>query len=405
MPFSKVVDLYRLSGRPKSKSASSFRGHIDFELRVQEIIQELKLSQTGEFRSLTIDGDDFCDIQTLPLSGKSIDYDFSVATGGGTGQFYATLDEFIQKGSLFHGNLPDQFYIVDQDFYNKEDQSLLEINVLTSVCSLVKELSKVADYHDEKRRSRSKTLVFLPFNNDGSSEPAIVKTTFQRSDLPKAPLELSILTELNSEAAHTAVHYQEKLKIFKSSLAEFLNTKGQLSSSFKELIQSWDQFLKLYQNNLGIYLSGFSFQKLKQEIADNQLKIAAELSKVLNEITGRLLAIPIAFGVSLTVSKLNHSYEAGAVLLALFVATVIIVYSIGNQKRQLKRVECAKVFLIDTHENNYELLPDELKCTFDLSQKEISSDFKALRIKLRIFYILAWVPLITGLVVFACKDF
>lgn len=111
---------------------------------------------------------------------------------------------------------------------------------------------------------------------------------------------------------------------------------------FENLICHWDKFVKLFENNLSTYMSGFSFHKARKEIAKSEAEFAEKISKLITDLTTKVLSIPVSLLASFGIIKLTSRSEMLLVLLGVLLSSLILHMVLLNQDKQLKHICHAK---------------------------------------------------------------
>lgn len=397
--LNKVIELYRLVKRPEIQNGT-FEGALTYSDSAVQLIEEISKigAKGGTFKEILVDGIDVDNIELFPKTGKEISFKFLLPTNSSE-RFYLTIEDFATSPAISTGKLPSEFYVVDIDFTNGEKDFPPKLEVLFSFCEAIKYLSKLATYHDEKRTDPFLKLVFLNPENFSGSSPIILKTKITKEMLEFPVLEIVLLKGLCSEKATANPHYLAQIGIFSASLQEFLNSVSQ-DQGFIYLIENWEAFWRLYQINLTTFMSGFAFHKAKKEIVEAELKIADQFSKVINDITVKLLSIPVSIAAIAVVFKSESCMEGIVLVVSLLFAGFFIAETVFNQQKQLNRVKDAKNLAFRGFEGNKQKYPDDLK----IHLAKIISDFNGSETYLaRLlfgFRVFAWIPAIIACALF-----
>ncbi|WP_277058410.1 hypothetical protein [Trichlorobacter lovleyi] len=212
--------------------------------------------------------------------------------------------------------------------------------------------------------------------------------------------DMTLIESFQSNNPKTDPHYSSKIGVFRASLAEFLKKCPVGLPAFSFLVSQWDEFSSIFIKNLDTYLSGFAFHKAKREVAEAELKIADEFSKIIIDITGKLLGIPISLAAVIAIAKSTSILESLMVVTGLGLATLIFSGTVGNQQRQLQRIIHAKNVVFNALEGKQEIYPDDLKTVITEMKDGLDKNESKLKWLLRLFRLLSWSPFIVGAVVF-----
>ena len=208
--------------------------------------------------------------------------------------------------------------------------------------------------------------------------------------------DITLVESLRVGNSTTDPHYSSKVAVFRVSLAEFLNKRPVGLPAFSYLVLQWDDFTNVFIKNLDTYLSGFAFHKAKREVAEAELKIADEFSKIIIDITGKLLGIPISIVAAIAITKSTSVLEGLMIVIGLGLATLIFSGTVGNQQRQLQRIIHAKNVVFNALEGKQEVYPDELKTAITEMKTGLDKNEDKLRSLLWLFRCLSWAPFIAG---------
>jgi hypothetical protein len=390
-----IVELYRACGRPPLEDLY-FTCEADYA-QIKPLVQRIFQDDFARIEDLEIDDEDFDgDAKGLPATGDKISFrlrvpDISAIT------FHKNLADLLETDpKISHGEIPSEYYLLDDDFYISDPNRPIFIETLEHVCQLIKGLSKLAHYHDEKPSNGYLRLVFIQAA-EGTIKPVELETRVNLAMVESARgLDPRIVVDLSESSAANDPHFSAKVGVFGMSLACFSSNKPS-GEAFQYLVTNWDKFVAEYQRDLSTYLSGFAFHKAKKEVAEAELNIANEFSKVLCDISGKLLGIPVSVAAIIAISKADKFIEHLFLLIGIVIASYIIWRIVENQKRQFDRIEHAKELILCSIEGKIEIFPEELaKAVVELRAK-LDSDARSLRSNLRLFGVLSWAPILVAI--------
>lgn len=346
-------------------------------------------------------GDNLRDNPRALIDSEIINISYRLASGSSE-KFYNDLPSLLASPIRMELKLPSSFYILDQDILYSSDsdhQESPKIYQLQKICTLVQSLSKLAHYHDKKIIDDQSKLVFLS-TEDKTPHPVVLDIELT-DDIMHANLDdLSLLTSILSSEAILDPHYQPRKSILYSSIYEFV--KGmEPKAAFKKLSENWAAFAEIYQNNLGTYLSGFAFHKVRKEIAEAEIKIAEQLSKITSELIGKLFSIPVSLAAIIAMLHKDSSLFISIFLvLGLLMAAILVVGVIINQSIQLESVNHSKKMIDQSFEGNKDNYPKKLKDDINDMSVRLNSNITTARCWLTIYRFLAWFPAVIGAIIF-----
>lgn len=402
MVLQPIIDLYLLSGKPEIQRGK-FSGEIGFTDEAISLLKDIRTNMNYCLFELQVDGESLFDDDQLPENGSKIEFTISLPTNSSK-RFYESIPALLKQASrISKGELPDEFYLIDHDYIHGKTPLLPELAKLTVLCDLIKSLSKLANYHDGKANSGPLKLVFLkPGNNSSTALELETKVELQMLDLPSP--DISLVQGLCLDSAKTNPHYNAQIGVFSVSFTDFIDKTPSQQSSFFYLIEYWGKFLCLYQQNLSTYLSGFAFHKAKKEVADAELGLAEQFSKVISDITGKLLSIPLSLAGVILIAKTTSTMEGILLEVGLILASILVAGAVENQQHRFLSISGAKDLVFNTFKGKRESYPEELKEALQEAVTRLNESETNLRRWLKIFHILSWVPPFVGIAVFVFRN-
>lgn len=243
--------------------------------------------------------------------------------------FFALDIEELLTATSRKINPPKEFYLAAENYrHNEIDEKTPTLVKHYLVASkLAKELLKLSDY----------------------SAPEIPKAVFLHGE----KLELSLAYNLNdlshplniepfvSEFINAEIHKDQKITIVKSVLIEMLRNSEIDRFSISELIKRFPEFIDRINSNYQLYVSEFSFEKIKIQIEHEKFEFTTKLNSVFSGIQNQLLAIPVALVLiggqmqkSEELTLKNLSIWLGSIVFALLMSLLI-----RNQKSTLNAIK------------------------------------------------------------------
>lgn len=401
-----AIQLYRLANNPSFDDDNIFSAEIVYKPQNVDLIQKLWNSNIVNFREVTVDNNIILSPEDFNTNtGQKITFKYFVPIKEGN-TFYKNVSDLATKNSK--GLLPSNYYIVDIDYASGEellDSRHSKLKRLIELSKVVAFLDQLSSYHNKTNYSYYLSLVYI-YNNANINPSVIeIETKITEDLLEIETLDFSLLENFCLKESSNNPDYLATKAIFISSLGEFLASVP-TKETFSKLIKDWKAFCDLFNGNLATYMSGFSLQKAKKDVAEAELKIAEQLSKVLNDIIIKLLGIPVSFAaISIIIKQNTTILEKLITLIGLLTTSFVIAEAISNQQALLNRVIESKDIIFNGIDGNKNKYPDELKNKIS----EIISFFEEKQIELKlllnVFRITAWLPVIFGSVIFCFKHF
>lgn len=242
--------------------------------------------------------------------------------------FFATSMDDLLTHSQRRQVAPGRFYLADED-YIYERGCVEPPEVILRYLDAIKFISlliPLADYYVEKGKPK---LVFL------NGDKVEVYLEYCATDLGA----LSGLSNFISEYIHTETHVEQKATIIKAVLLEMSSeisdelTIGLIFSRFEE-------FSRRVSSSYQLYVSEFSFQKIKAEVEKSKFEAVAKINKVFSDIQNQLLAIPVALVIVCGQMEIVNSFSIKNffILVGAFVFSLFMFFLVMNQKNTLKTI-------------------------------------------------------------------
>lgn len=399
-----VVNLYRMAGLP-SIERKTFSARVLADQQICDLIESCRQipSQHGQFREIIVDGKELPEHSTLQ-TGADVEFTWVLASNASV-PFFASYEDLLNRQkSIFKGNGLRLYYIADEDILSSEQPEHIKVKSLESITSLIKLLSKIAHYHDEKERSDIYKLVFVLTGSDNDSyKPLILSTSFLASDLDCGDLRLSALEDMVEEEESEHSHAGEKLSMFRVSLSEILAQNPEGKNPFSHLLSNWSELLISYKRSFDIYISGFAFNKVRTELAKSEVDLANSLSKVISGITGKLFSIPISFAALLTMQKLDSVIENLVFVFGSLVFSLIVSGLSRNQLLLRKSIVVGADLTYKSYRDKKDSYPEDLRACLSEAEKTFKSQANLLLFALWGARLLAWSVTFIATYVFVFK--
>lgn len=236
-------------------------------------------------------------------------------------EIYTDISHFKRK-LLLIGRWPLSFFIVDEKKLFSDSFAhplLLEIKekfdfisaVLKGLCKTSQYISETgaAIFVDTQDTSNASVAVATKF-------PVIFKNNEQLFDEIKLPSS-NFIDQI--ESSENSNNFKE-VAVFRNSLLEFfkhyIEAKNPASCA-QHLLLYFDKLHEIFLQNYQAFVSQFSLEKIHTELMTEQSKFTEQTSKIIQEITTKLLALPGIAILSRLLSEPNNTS-------ALFSAKIII---------------------------------------------------------------------------------
>jgi hypothetical protein len=205
--------------------------------------------------------------------------------------------------------------------------------------------------HPDKVKSYINVSLFASTLNDISdhSLPLVPKAIFLQGEKLELSLsyssgDLKILEGLNEfidNFVKADIHKDQKATIIKGALIEMLKSSEIDQLTMSCLIRRFTEFIERVNANYQLYVSEFSFEKIKEMVETEKFEFTLKLNKVFSEIQNQLLAVPLALVLVSSQMKivsglsfLNVSIWCGVLIFGFFMSLLI-----KNQRSTLNAIK------------------------------------------------------------------
>lgn len=227
-------------------------------------------------------------------------------------------------------NIPRCFFIAEDDFHYKRDQVDIpeKLKHYFEISRFANILISLSDYHEKKGNFKA---IFL------HGEKIELNLKFDAADLK----ELASLNEFIDKFVESDLHKEQKAIIIKSVLLEMLKSFEINQLTLPSLVDRFSDFHERVRANYTLYVSEFSFEKIREQVEKEVFDFSVKLNKVFSDIQNQLLAIPAALilaGTQMQAGSVNMwrnlSVFAAVIVFSLFVSLLI-----RNQTNTLKAIK------------------------------------------------------------------
>lgn len=233
----------------------------------KEIFRELYVTSNGKtviFDNLRISDEIHLAIETASVNG-----------------YYESLENFI---NAYKYNLPkNDFYIHELGHFASIDQKNEIVENHKKIVGIIGFLEKVATHSQTTRGF--KNLVFQK-----TDKMCSLKIYYSFEFVKKTKLCESV-TDIDS---HVLSNFDKetRIKLFNEELINILN---QTNGDFLSIVNNWDKIISSYESSFSLYLSEFSFQKIKVSSQEYFHDLTDRVYSTIHKFSTYILAIPIAY--------------------------------------------------------------------------------------------------------------
>ncbi|TWP28579.1 hypothetical protein ETU08_09050 [Apibacter muscae] len=299
--------------------------------------------------------------------------------------YYENFNDFLSGNKIKCSNI--NFYIEKLNYRDGKTVPIPTIiNHYKSNLEIISLLDKIADY---KKEQGNRLELFFYKSENGVS----LNINYNEKDLQS--LKANRILDLRTQLLNN-IDSNERKQLFVNELISELNKNGNL---YKNLLENWDSIVNNYERSFRLYLSGFSFDKIKTSSVEYFQKLTDRIYETISKVSGYIFGIPIGYILLLNnFDFTGKSIEKNIALLFLGVLFFILMWFVffKNIDESISAIEKDISKFKDKIEGRDELkeILNDLK---DLESKSI----KKQKNKLLLVKILTIVVLVVTIVVLA----
>lgn len=381
--FENVVELYRLVGKPDLIGGAVYK----FSGPVTPDVADKITAYEG------IDPK-FGSIDVFSNGGGLADIEIKLPFGD-HGQFYDDINQFIvQAKSIALGKLPEYYYIVSEDFFSIENSTSQAISTVKILTEFINLLSRFAEDNGTFNAGGPPRLLFvLPPDGKAPQKTIVVPIKLESAVLINELKFLAVLDALTNINNEKKLHIEERKLLMRIAIGDVLSMAGDDVNLFTFLAKNWHDVLKKYFHNLKSYVHRFSFDDVRKKIADAEMEYVSKLSAVLNDISGKLIALPISLValIALENAASNFSFLCGFV--GLSIVSLVYILLLVNQELQVDRLKSSFDLVFSPFFIKIETYPTVLRLVLKERRSGFEVQLKRLRMTFKVFYVISFVPL------------
>lgn len=258
------------------------------------IIQKLDELKTSRFFENRFD----VNTEDLKASRLNVAYEFHV-----NDKIYKDIDDFKSK-LLSYQLVPTTIYFFSTNTYYTESSITSEISTFIERRNKIEEI--LGNFANNSHHYESKQGYMIYVNPKSDHHTSSIKLTTKISTLKKysdlldQDINFEALEIFKNEDKNDIVQLPREKAILRNTIIEFItqdvsednifNPDSAAESTYYLLSNSYD-FDKKYNANLQVYLKDISLDKLKIEIATEQIKYSEQVSKILQDILSKIILV------------------------------------------------------------------------------------------------------------------
>lgn len=251
--------------------------------------------------------------------------------------FARTLRAMLEEKIRFRFTGPEVLFVAEPEggaaagYLHPDDADAPpEVARYLDTLRLVGQLERVADYVDWQGDEAS---LFFKLHRTLSLPVVYGSGDLVDLEAPGAPGRLDKLERLLGSPTHG----DQIRDILKAALIETLSFTAE---RFVDVLARFPELLRRFEDNYHLFISEFSFAKVREEVEERRLQHTASLNKVFADIQSKLLAIPVAMVIVAGQMKADGStFDNFVVLLGAVVFAGLMQLLISNQRNTLESVK------------------------------------------------------------------
>lgn len=242
--------------------------------------------------------------------------------------YYEDFKEFLASNK--YGLKNEDFYIFDLDYHHSLSEENRKITNFLKIQSIISFLKKLSTYEKE-----TKGLLELFFNKPDKICSIIID--YNENEIANLSLIKSI-TDLNKHVFETS-DKETRIRLFTNEMMNLLSSKD---FQFKTVLKNWDLISGSYRNSFQIYLSEFSFEKIKTSSQEYFHELTDRIYSTINKFSAYILAIPVAYILILRFFDFdgeNFAKDSFLVVIGLLYFIVIWFVLLNNLSKAFETIE------------------------------------------------------------------
>jgi len=193
---------------------------------------------------------------------------------------YASIDELLAVPSNLRA-APPEFTLLDIGHTHRSGVAVPAVVAeYLHACRLYQMMRSVADLADDGQNR----MVFLQTHD----EKLTVFLRYTREHL----LALKDLDEFASTFVESTHHKEQKRAIIRTALIDLFSSESCID--FGQLLQQFGSFIDRVRSAYAMYVSEFTFEKIKAEVEKDNVDSTIKLQKTITDIQNQLLVFPVA---------------------------------------------------------------------------------------------------------------
>lgn len=321
-----VVNLYRQCGKPGFKDSASVNCDILYTEETILLINKIHQNQSDVIELVKYNDSP----QNLPLqpsvNTQSLKFSLNYPTIEGYKRFFKNVDDLITKNTgVKKGKLPELFYLIEDDYLSTEANEPEKLQQLKQVCRWIVFLKQALPHTEERKDS----YLFVLLTEDKKSrgfKKHLIESRFTVNELRT----LNGLESFEEMITNEDLHCSERLAVVRNALEELLSKRPSTNQRLGDILEEFEVFKQLYQDNYETYINGFSLKDFKKEVIEKHEEFASKIEGSLNDVINKGLVIPVSIATIGAMIK-EHDLINGLVVSFAVLLTSIFMWRLVRQ--------------------------------------------------------------------------
>lgn len=390
--FALVVSLYRACGRPQIVGGVfSYRGEFD-----REVFDLATACRSLDAR--------FGSINELDQEQGVLSVEYQLPASS-YGAFFDSFSEFVRRTpTLGKGKVPDSIYIIDGDWFPLDRDANEKYQNIVLICEFIDNLCALANWADKTSSESFNSLYFtLPADFGKPPRNVVIPTAFEEGLIDLRLNGVAIVSAVVSGENKDKLHIEERRLLLRIAIADVAERCYEEGSTFAFVVKNWAEVVRLYWNSLQLYVHGFSFDKIRSEIAKAEIEFAGKLSSALGDIAGKLLALPVSLAAIAAIGKLDLGFELYSGVVGMFLVSAIMFMVLWNQWLQVERLRHSFDVVFGQYRSKIDSYPRSLRDALRKTILQVDRQAVFLKFTFCLFMIFSAIPFLISLMILDFK--
>lgn len=382
-----LVELYRRLNRPQLVEGGYISAQSEsINLHTIELIQQAYKLFQSKFERLRFGGNDI-DLSNTDNLAQYESQSMDLAIQIPPHLFYSNLKELVEtRNTLSTGEMSTDFYLVDEDYFPDDIETPKEITQLEKICEWIRFLQNVLPHTEE--RLTYLTFVLFPESTNGDGRS---KITFQsRISYTDLNYDLSRSSEFIEITTIDDLHSSERKSVFRQTLAELLVQNPNKDEAFSYLLKNMGTLCQNYHDSYERYISGFSLEKLKQEVIENSELFSTQIKTALNEIITKSFAVPASLAAAAFLVRQDNIFSDITLTLVILFTTIITTLALSWQLTHIQSI----ISQINTRFSNYTNSGKSGEEFAEKNKADLNKSAYSVKKRIIVLWILSLIPVI-----------